>query len=951
MPQRPYFAARRPLAGASLGFALAVTAPLAAYAQAPAAGQPVAGTGRVVGRVVDAATGQGISDVQVRVEGTTLGAVSGVDGRFVVTGVPAGPATLVVRRIGFQAKTVSGVAVASGRAVEQNVTLAAATVQLAAVRVTASAERGSVNQALNQQRNAVGVVSAVSAEQIARSPDSDAAQAVQRVSGVTVQEGRYVVVRGLSERYTTASLNGARLPSPEPDRKVVPLDLFPSSLLQSVTTSKTFTPDLQGDFSGALVNIQTREFPAERQVQVGTTFGVNPRATGQALPMPRGAGLESFALASRNRGLPAAVRATDFGSPVPAAASAQLVRSFRDTWTPRDGRGTPSNSYSASVGGNDPLFGLPVGYVLSGTYSYSQEVLADYARGQALAGAERGVVEEVDRYDGATGRAGVLWGGIANLSTMLGGRTRVSLNNTYNRTADDEARTERGFSENLGTALDVRRMRYVERSVRSNQLAVQHTVGSRHQADAYVTSSGVTRSEPDRSEFVQAIQTDPATGRELPPAWLSLNNEGAVRTFGDLAERNVESALNYRLALGAPGRQWAFKAGGLYRASRRDARNDVFSLVANLTQAQRQQAPEAIFTTVLAEAPGAFNIIPLSQGGSYAATDRIAAGYLMADGQVTSRVRVIGGARLERSETRVTASPTVGAPVRTSPWFQDLLPSLAVNLQLTANQQLRVSGSQTLARPEYRELAPIQFRDVIGGDNVIGNAALRRSLIRNADVRWEWYPNAGEALSVAAFGKWFDDPIERLYLATSGTRVVTFANADKATNYGLEFEARKGLGFLGGALDPVTAFSNVTVIRSDITLGAAGASLSSPNRAMVGQAPYVVNAGVSYAAPRGATATLLYNVVGERIVNAAEAPLPDVRERPRHVVDFSVRAPLSGALSVRFDARNLLDAPFQVFQGSALRERYRTGRLAQLGFVWRPGFGPFATPIPSQGPR
>jgi hypothetical protein len=955
MPQRPSSSTRtlRPLVRASLTLAFSITMPVAAYAQgAPAAAQPSVGTGRIVGRIVDATTGQGIADVQVRVDGTTLGALSGVDGRFTITGVPAGNASLVVRRIGFQAKTITGVAVTAGRAVEQSVSLAAATVQLAAVRVTASAERGSVNQAINQQRNAVGVVSAVSAEQIARSPDSDAAQAVQRVSGVTVQEGRYVVVRGLSERYTTAALNGARLPSPEPDRKVVPLDLFPSSLLQSVTTSKTFTPDLQGDFSGALVNIQTREFPAERQIQIGTTFGVNPRGSGIACPVARGAGLESVALASRNRTLPLALRRTDFQAPVTPVATSQLVQSFRDTWTPRQGRGTPSNSYSASIGGNDAVLGRQLGYVLSGTYSYSQEVLADFARGQALAGTERGVVQEVDRYDGTTGRVGILWGGIANLSTLVGGRTRVSLNNTYNRTADDEARTERGFSENLGTALDVRRMRYVERSVRSNQLAVQHTVGDRHHVDGYVTSSGVTRSEPDRSEFVQAIQVDPASGRQLPPAWLSLNNEGAVRTFGDLSEHNVETALNYRLALGVPGRQWSFKAGGLFRATQRDARNDVFSLVANLSQEQRQQAPETIFTSVLQQAtPGTFNIIPLSQGGSYAATDRIAAGYLMADGQLTSRIRVIGGARLERSETRVTANPTVGAAVRTSPWFQDLLPSLAVNFQLTENQQLRMSGSQTLARPEYRELAPIQFRDVIGGDNVIGNAALRRSLIRNADVRWEWYPSAGEVLSVAAFGKWFDDPIERLYLATSGTRVVTFANADRATNYGLEFEARKGLGFLAGALDPFSAFSNVTLIRSDITLGALGASLSSPNRAMVGQAPYVVNAGLSYAAPRGATATLLYNVVGERIVNAAEAPLPDVRERPRHVVDFSVRAPLSGALSVRLDARNLLDAPFQVFQGTALRERYRTGRVMQLGFTWRPGLGPFNTPIPSQGPR
>jgi len=944
-----------PLAGASLTLALCVTAPLAAYNTAyaqtsPAAGQPAAGSGRIVGRVVDANTGAGISDVQVRVEGTTLGALSGVDGRFTVTGVPAGAASLQVRRIGFQAKTVTGVTVAAGRAVEQNVSLTPATVQLAAVSVTASAERGTVNAALDQQRNAVAVVSAISSEQIARSPDSDAAQAVQRVSGVTVQEGRYVVVRGLSERYTTASLNGARLPSPEPDRKVVPLDLFPASLLQSVTTSKTFTPDQQGDFSGALVNIQTREFPAERQIQLSTTVGYNPRATGQDLPLPRGAGLESFALGSRNRALPSMVRNTNFGGPVAPGTATQLVQSFRDVWSPREGRGLPSNSYSASVGGSDPVFGRQIGYVLSGTYSYSQEVLDGFSRGQALAGGQQGVVNEVDRYDGVVGRAGVLWGGIANLSTLFGGRTRVSLNNTYNRTADDEARTERGFSENLGTALDVRRLRYVERSVRSNQLAVQHTANERHQLDGYITSSGVTRSEPDRSEFVQIVEDD-AQGREQAPAWLSVNNEGAVRTFGELSESNVEGALNYRLSFGPPARQWAVKAGGLFRATNRDARNDVFSLVANLPVEQRRLAPEEIFSTVAAQAaPGTFNIIPLSQGGSYEASDRLAAGYLMADGAITSRVRVVGGARVEHSDVTVDAQPTIGAAIRTQPQFTDVLPSLTVNVALSDRQTVRLSGSQTLARPEYRELAPIQFRDVIGGDNVIGNAQLRRTLIRNADARWEFYPNPGEVLSVGVFGKWFDDPIERLYLATSGTRVVTFANAERATNYGVELEARKGLGFLASALEPLSAFSNVTLIRSDISLGNTGASLSSPNRAMVGQAPYVVNAGLTYATLGGASATLLYNVVGERIVNAAEAPLPDVRERPRHVVDFSIRAPLYRSLNVRLDARNLLDAPFQLFQGTALRERYRTGRIVQLGFTWRPTGGSAAEAPPAQTP-
>lgn len=188
---------------------------------------------------------------------------------------------------------------------------------------------------------------------------------------------------------------------------------------------------------------------------------------------------------------------------------------------------------------------------------------------------------------------------------------------------------------------------------------------------------------------------------------------------------------------------------------------------------------------------------------------------------------------------------------------------------------------------------------------------LRRTLIQNFDARWEWYPASGEILSMALFAKRFQDPIERVYLATSGTRVVTFLNAGNAENYGVELEARKGLGMLGERFEPLTAFTNVTLMKSEIRIGEdALASKLDDERAMVGQAPYVVNAGMTYSAgSSGASATLLYNVVGKRIVSASEAPLPNVFEQPRHMLDFSLRVPVTEAISAKLDARNLLDSP------------------------------------------
>src|SRR6185503_15591004 len=201
-------------------------------------------------------------------------------GRFSLANIPAGTVTLNFRRIGFTPKVVTGLLLSGGQTLEQNVSLAAAVARIEAQVVTASAERGTVNEALDKQRTAVGVVNSVTSEQISKSPDSDAAQAVQRVSGVTVTDGKYVFARGLGERYTTASLNGARVPSPEPEKRVVPLDMFPAGLLQTITTAKTFTPDQQGDFSGAQVDIRTREFPARRQITYSLTTGFSSATTG-----------------------------------------------------------------------------------------------------------------------------------------------------------------------------------------------------------------------------------------------------------------------------------------------------------------------------------------------------------------------------------------------------------------------------------------------------------------------------------------------------------------------------------------------------------------------------------------------------------------------------------------------------------------------------------------------
>jgi hypothetical protein len=928
----------------ALVVAALLLAPPAAWAQNPQPAPPPEETdrsrvgvasGRIVGRAVDATTGEALSNVAVSVLGTGAAALSGVDGRFVIVAVPAGSNTLRAENLGYAPKQVTDVRVPAGGVVEQDITLAPQAVQLGAINVTAAAERGSISRALDAQRNATGILNAVTAEQMGRSPDGDAAAALQRVSGVTVQEGKFVFVRGLGERYTTTSLNGARIPSPEPERKQVPLDLFPSGLLQTITTSKTFTPDLSGDFSGAQVDIQTREFPGARQLTYSLGVGVNDRATGRAVLAAPAEGREWLGFGGRARALPAGLAAAgNFqGGQVTPDDMNGFARSLRNAWTPGLQNGRPNGSLGFSIGGTDPWFGQRFSYLASGTYANTQEVLSEQVRAQARPGSTVGTTEETDRFTGSTGRNAVLWGGLANLSTLLGEHSRLALNATYNRSADAEGRLETGRSENYGQLpMRVLRQRFVERAVLSAQLKGEHQPGAAHRADWAVTYSAVSRNEPDRSEFVYAMPED-EHGQPGAPQWFSAATEGAVRTFAELSENNFEAAANYRLALGTGAGSW-LKAGALFRATDRAAGSRAYGISATqLSRELREQSPEEIFGAVR---PGdQFTITPMAQGGAYTASDRVLAGYAMAELRPTPRLRVVGGARLERSAVEVAAEPTLGDVVTARPAYTDVLPSLSLTYELTGSQNLRLSAAQTLARPEYREIAEIQYREVLGSDVVRGNALLERTLIRNYDARWEWYPDAGEVVSLGVFAKAFDRPIERMYLGTSGTRVVTFVNAEAAHNYGVELELRKRLDLLGAPLAPFTAFLNATAMKSAIELPSDGVEQTDDSRAMVGQAPYVVNAGLTYASASGArAATLLYNVVGEKIYSAAEAPLPEVQEQARHNLDLSLRLALSGSLAAKLDARNLLDAPFELRQGSVVREAYRTGRVFSVGLSW-----------------
>ena len=900
---------------------LSIAAVLIAIASPLSAQHP----SRIAGRVIVAGSGEPIPGAQVTLEGTAISAIVDWSGRYALENVPAGTHVINVRMIGYQHKSVRDVVIEPGAARGLDVTLTPAAIEVAAIEVTAEMERGSVAQALNEQRNATGIVNAVTAQQIQKSPDSDAGQAVQRVSGVTVQDGRYVFVRGLGERYTTTSLNSARIPSPEPERKVVPLDLFPSGVLEGITTSKTFTPDQPGDFSGAQVNLRTREFDLGRVLSLAISGSGNDAELGAALPKAPTLGREWLGFAGSSRQLPGTLRAAGDLSATPQNDFPTLIGSMRNTWSAIPGDGVAGRSFSASVGGEDPLFGHRFSYLASLSYSGADEVRRGERRTSPKAGNTPGTALPLNAARGMTGSATVLWGGILNLNTRVGRRSRIALNNTYTRSAENQATRLAGNNEEFQLNLDETRLSFTERSVASSQLNGQHVLGDRHLIDWALTASRVTRNEPDRSDIVYEAAIDSVNGTVQDLRWWGAPRS-ASRTYSSLWETGLQGAANYRTNLGA-GSQNYVKVGVDVRHTKRDADTRLYDIYNNdLSDAERAGRPEQ----VLAQLSRLFlRADPFA--GRYTATDALAAGYAQFAIGLSERATLIGGARVEQSQIDViTLRPSGAAAAPARLRNTDVLPSLALTFRLRENQNLRLSATQTLSRPEYRELADVTFRDLLFGINVQGNPDLRRALIQNFDARWELYPSPAEVFSVALFGKHFDQPIERIIVGTTGANTISFVNADGAVNYGVELEGRKQLGEL-------TLFANTTVMRSRIRPGNGTISaLTNQNRPMAGQAEYVVNGGLSYSARSGFDATLLYNLVGPRITEAGAGGLPDAYERARHVIDVSLRAPLAGRASAKLDAKNLLDAPVHVDQGGVTRLWYRTGRTLSVGISWEP---------------
>jgi hypothetical protein len=904
-------------------------------------------TGRIIGRVLEASTAKPVVGAQVFVESTSIGVLTDLNGRYVLSGVPAGPAAVTVSSLGYGTKTVTGVEVSASAITTLDITLEQSAVEIQGITIDAEREQGSNAFLLDQRRTAASMVEAVGAAEISRRPDADAADVAKRLTGVTVAEGKYVFVRGLGERYSQTSLNGSSLPSPEPEREVVPLDLFPSGFLESLQTQKSYTPDLPADFSGGSVKIETKDFPNEFVVRFGTSTSFNSMSQFQdGFLRYNGGGRDWIGFDDGSRGQPSVMQDLMGGirsgqrlpnDPNQRIQIGEALRAQSLGFAPAS-QSTPLNrSFDLSVGGrSDVGDDGELGFFVAGTYSDNYALRSDeQERKWRTSGFNPDLVEfatpNVD-YQFVRGTRAVSWGTIGNVTYKPTPSQKISLRTTVNLSTDDEARSYEGENnEDIGGIIRSDRSRFVQRLMLWSQLSGEHQTLFESRLDWRVTVARADRSEPMMRETIYL--QEPTDQR----FYLLDFTESARYFFSELVDDDLSAAFDWSVPFGFFGRDASVKLGGAWRSRTRDfgARRLNWNFAGSTIQDLDSSLASGQIIDGVPRETDVFAIDEVVEPGDvYGASDDRRAGYLMVDVPVTDRLQAIVGARVEQYDLGLDSRGSELANVSQT----DIAPSLNLIFSATDNVKLRGAFSQTVDRPEFRELAPFQFTEATSLRQLVGNPNLVPASITSGDLRMDWFPGPGEMISFGGFYKQMKEPIEQVFIAAASS-AFSFQNAEKADVMGLELDVQLMASRISPALQNLSFQGNYSWIDSEVTVRPGQIFFpTNEQRPLEGQASYVLNLGVNYAAPSGLSAGLFLNRFGQRLTAAGGSGIPDIYEQPRNGLDATIAFDLPGQTRVKMKATNLLDAPY-LFEQSAngitqMQRRYTVGRTVSVGLSW-----------------
>jgi TonB-dependent receptor len=876
--------------------------------------------GSISGKIIDAKTAETIIGVTVKLDpesATPRGAITDLDGYYKIGNVTPGKHKILINYLGYSDKQIEEIEVVANQATTVDIALEESkSTTIAEVVIVSKASRESQSALTILQKNSAVIADGVSSETIKRTPDRTTGDVIRRVSGASIQDNKFAVIRGLNDRYNIALLNGGLLSSTEPDRKAFSFDLFPAAMLDNLVVMKTASADLPGEFAGGAILLTTRDIPEESFLQANVSTGFNTVTTFKPYQTGQNGGQDWLGMDDGTRALPDGFPTATQYQNIP---SSQVDEKYRVSKLLPNDWAIQQNSSAA------PNTSLQ----LSGGYVSKAEKNVQFGSSFALSYNNNNRIQQATRNDfDVQGQAfeymdnqfrnNVLWGGLFNTALKFNNRQKIGLQATYTTNTDDitNVRTGRNFFETRYE--NSSSIEYTENHLLTSRLFGEHQWGEKGiRVNWGAGFNQNNRDVPSLRRITYLKNFDDAEGDPfrafIPFGSATLNNGG--RFYSKLNENVVNGNFDISLPFILGKQKQIVKFGGLTQVKDR-----VFDARVMGYQRSRPSVPTALFTYAQDSifAPG--NIGPngfvlsdiTNESDKYDASSNLYAAYVLFDNKVTEKLRISWGVRYESFRQKLNSIDYSGAPVNVNRSTNNLLPSFNMTYSLTEKQQVRLSGSKTVTRPEFREIAPFAFYDFYLNAGVVGDPNITAGSIYNADVRYEIYPGANQLFSVSAFYKKFYNPIEFTFSSLgAGTRTFTYQNIAGANNYGVELELRKNLGFVG--LENLLVFSNVAFIRSDLNLD--NVSAYDKTRALQGQSPYIANAGVTYNLPNiGFSTTLVYNVVGDRVAQVGTDGYGDIYERHRNMLDFQVSKRFGKNLDVKLTWGDILRPDFIFYQ-------------------------------------
>ncbi len=924
--------------------------------------------GTIRGTITDQALGEPMMFTNLLVKELGTGTQTDLDGKYEMSVAP-GAYTLEVSYVGYATNTITDVIVEEGKVAIVDFLLQEESEVLETVVVKAAAIKRTENALITLRKKAEAVQDNMSAQEISRFGSSNAADAARRVTGVSVVDGRYVYIRGLGDRYTNAQLNNQQLPSTDPYRNSIQMDLIPANILDNIIASKTSTPDMPGNITGGNVNFNTKAFP-ERftlSASISSTYNTQSSFIDNFLTQ-EGGKLARWGYDDGFHQLP-----SEFTTPFKYAdrdtlyndliTTSSRIRARRDSalaFLIDEGanalnrqraattKSVPMNHSAAFSVGNQFMLGEnPLGVLLALNYRKSYRQYTDGLFGYyELTDPDSDLNIDRNLVDNR-GTEQTTLGSMLNLSYKFGGSNKISFIGLYNHIGGNDVRELAGAFPAIisGNGIfETRALRFQERTLLDYQLTGEHVLNENGMKLEWGGSLvNVSQEDPDFRQFSNtfSVEDDGSRVHFISPAEFDL----PFHFFRELRDEQYGARVDLTIPIAQnQSKTNKLKFGASISDKNRAFQDDVYQI--QLGDSERYMGDPIEFF-----APSNTGFIGLddrdryriglfpigfdkaTNQNSYTGYERISAVYGMLNYDLSDQLKAIVGFRGEHTDMFVESRDADLAKGQIDTF--DILPSLNLTYKLRENMNLRAAATQTLARPNMRELAPFVSFDFGGDFRIQGNPNLSRTLIQNYDLRWEMFPNPGEIIAASVFYKNFNNPIVTQFVPEAANPLIQYVNVDKATVYGVELELRKSLDFIG--LERFRILTNFAYMQSIVDIPEDELAViqefhpeKGTTRPFQGQSPFLLNASLNYTNPdQQLEAILAFNVFGRRLDVISEGANPDIYEEPRPQLDFSISKKFQNNLGVKLSARNLLNPDIRTTMHFKEKEylitRYRTG--------------------------